>query len=67
MFRGVSLRLFFTVVFPLALLTTYPARALLGKLTMPKAGLVLPAASPSPGVARAVWKKAIGYYTSASS
>ncbi len=65
-FRGV-LRFVFTVIFPLALLTTYPAKALLGKLTVPNAGLVLLGGVAFAGVARAVWKKAIGYYTSASS
>jgi ABC-2 type transport system permease protein len=65
-FKGV-LRFLFTVVFPLALLTTYPARALLGKLTVPKAGLVLAGGIAFAAVARAVWKKAISYYTSASS
>jgi ABC-2 type transport system permease protein len=65
-FGGV-LRILFTVVFPLALLTTYPAKALLGKLTMPQAGLVLAGGIAFAGVARAVWKKAISYYTSASS
>jgi ABC-2 type transport system permease protein len=65
-FRGV-LRVVFTVIFPLALLTTYPAMALLGKLTMPTAGLVLAGGITFAGVARLVWKKAIRYYTSASS
>jgi ABC-2 type transport system permease protein len=65
-FRGV-LRIVFTVVFPLALLTTYPARALLGQLTVPRAGLVLLGGVAFAGVARAVWKRAIGFYTSASS
>ncbi len=69
-FRGVLrnvLLYLFTVVFPLALLTTYPAKALLGKLTVPRAGLVFVGGIAFAGVARAVWKKAIGYYTSASS
>jgi ABC-2 type transport system permease protein len=65
-FRGV-LHFVFTVIFPLALLTTYPAKALLGKLTLPSAGLVLAGGIAFAGVARAVWKKAIGFYTSASS
>jgi ABC-2 type transport system permease protein len=69
-FKGVfggALRIVFTVVFPLALLTTYPAKALLGKLTLPYAGLVLAGGIAFTAVARAVWKKAIGLYTSASS
>ena len=65
-FKG-ALRLVFTVVFPLALLTTYPAMALLGKLSMRNAGLVLAGGVAFAALARAVWIRAIRFYTSASS
>ena len=65
-FKG-ALRLVFTVVFPLALMTTYPAMALLGKLSLPNAGLVLAGGVAFAALARAVWTRAIRYYTSASS
>lgn len=65
-FRG-ALRIIFTFVFPLALMTTYPAEALLGRLT---AGTALVAAAGGlafAGVARLIWLRALGAYTSASS
>jgi ABC-2 type transport system permease protein len=65
-FRG-ALRLVFTVVFPLALMTTYPAMALLGKLTLPSAGVVLAGGVLFAAVSRVVWQRAIRFYTSASS
>jgi ABC-2 type transport system permease protein len=65
-FRGI-LQIIFTFVFPLALMTTYPARALLGKLDRPLAGLVLVGGIAFAALARAVWRRAIGFYTSASS
>jgi ABC-2 type transport system permease protein len=65
-FTGV-LRVIFTAVFPLALMTTYPAQALLGKLSFPSAGLVFAGGIVFAGVARAVWLRAIRFYTSASS
>ncbi len=66
-FRG-ALRAVFTFVIPLALMTTFPARALLGKDFGPAdvaaalAGAVLFAA-----FSRLVWLRSIGRYTSASS
>jgi ABC-2 type transport system permease protein len=66
-FKGSVLRVLFTAIFPLALMTTYPAKALLGKLTIPQIGLVLGGGLAFAGVARAVWKRAIRFYTSASS
>ena len=61
------LRYLFTYVFPLALMTTFPAMALLGQLSVPQAGLVLAGGVAFAAFARAVWKRAIRYYTSASS
>ena len=65
-FRGV-LRFVFTVVVPLALMTTYPARALLGTLAPAHGALVLLGALAFSAVARFVWLRSIGHYTSASS
>jgi ABC-2 type transport system permease protein len=63
-FRGV-LRFVFTFVLPLALMTTYPARALLG--TLPATTLVATslAAGAAFAAARVVWKASIAKYTSA--
>ena len=60
-------RVIFTVVIPLALMTTFPAEALLGRL--PPATLALSAAGTVAFAAltRAVWMRAIARYTSASS
>jgi ABC-2 type transport system permease protein len=65
-FRGL-LRVLFTFVIPLALMTTFPAQAMLGELTLP--GLVLPLvfAAGFFVVSRAVWLRALSRYTSASS
>lgn len=65
-FKG-ALRWIFTVVFPLALMTTYPAKALLGTLDLQTAGLVLVGGIAFAAFARAVWLRAIRFYTSASS
>ncbi len=65
-FRGVW-RFLFTFVVPLAVLTTYPAMALLGTLGA-RTGLFAVAGSIGFFVlARLVWQQAIGHYTSASS
>jgi ABC-2 type transport system permease protein len=64
---GNALRIVFTGIFPLALMTTYPARALLGTLSFPQAGLVFVGGLAFTAVARAVWLRAIRFYTSASS
>src|SRR5262245_11327484 len=61
------LRLIFTFVFPLALMTTYPSRALLGKLDLATAALVLVGGLAFAACARLVWRRAIRFYTSASS
>ncbi|WP_437684185.1 ABC transporter permease [Sorangium sp. So ce131] len=60
-------RITFTVVIPLALMTTYPAEAMLGTLEGRTAVAAVLGALAFGGVARAVWKRAIGRYTSASS
>jgi ABC-2 type transport system permease protein len=65
-FKG-ALRVFVTFVIPLALMTTYPALALLGKLE-PMLGLqALLGAAVFATFARLVWIRSIRRYTSASS
>jgi ABC-2 type transport system permease protein len=66
-FRGL-LRLFFTWVVPLAIMTTFPARALLGKDFGPaNAASALLGAVLFAGFSRLIWLRSIGRYTSASS
>jgi ABC-2 type transport system permease protein len=66
-FRGL-LRFFFTWVVPLAIMTTFPARALLGKDFGPgDAAAALLGAFAFAGFSRLVWLRSIGRYTSASS
>jgi ABC-2 type transport system permease protein len=66
-FRGV-LRAVFTFVIPLALMTTFPARALLGKDFGPSdAAAALGGALLFAAFSRLVWLRSIGRYTSASS
>jgi ABC-2 type transport system permease protein len=65
-FRG-AWRIVFTFVVPLALMTTYPALALLGRLDGRTALSALAGALAFAVVARAVWTRSIGHYTSASS
>jgi len=69
-FRGVfhgALRFAFTFIFPLALMTTYPAQALLGQLDARTALLALGGGVVFAAVARRVWRRALAMYTSASS
>ena len=62
-----GLRLLFTLVLPVAFLTTVPAEALLGRASLPwLAGSVLVAAL-SLALSRAFWQFALRHYTSASS
>ena len=62
-----GLRLVFTLVLPVAFLTTGPAEALLGRASLPwLAGSVLVAAL-SLALSRAFWQFALRHYTSASS
>ena len=70
MLRGVwrgTLLIVFTFVFPLALMTTYPALALLGRLDAQTAALALGGGVVFAGLARRVWRRALAMYTSASS
>jgi len=68
--RGVwrgTLMLVFTFVFPVALMTTYPALALLGRLDARTAALALTGGVVFAVIARRVWRRALAMYTSASS
>jgi ABC-2 type transport system permease protein len=65
-FRG-AWRLLFTFVIPLGLMTTYPARALLGSLEARTAFGALAGAVALTTAARFIWTRAIARYTSASS
>ena len=68
--RGVwrgTLLLVFTFVFPVALMTTYPALALLGRLDAKTAVLALGGGILFAVIARRVWRRALAMYTSASS
>jgi ABC-2 type transport system permease protein len=65
-FRG-AWRVVFTFVVPLALMTTYPALALLGRLDARAVALAAACAALFGGLSRLVWKRSIGHYTSASS
>ncbi|HCF62016.1 MAG TPA: ABC transporter permease [Myxococcales bacterium] len=62
-----GLRLVFTFVIPLAVMTTFPAMALLGTLDLATAGVSLVAAIIFSVLARGTWKLALARYTSASS
>ena len=63
-FRGFWAMLF-TFVVPLTLMTTFPARAILGTLDRGSALAAIGASVALLGVSRAVWRGAIGRYTSA--
>lgn len=65
-FRG-ALAIIFTYFLPLALMTTYPALALLGKLSPGVAFGALASTLGFAAFARLVWRLSIGKYTSASS
>jgi ABC-2 type transport system permease protein len=65
-FKGIF-RVIFTFVVPLALMTTYPADAILGRLSLRTAALSLGGALAFALASRFVWTRAIGRYTSASS
>jgi viologen exporter family transport system permease protein len=65
-FRG-AVRLFFTFVVPIALMTTYPAEALLGRLAPTTAWLGMAGALVFALGGRFIFTQAIGRYTSASS
>ena len=63
-FRG-PMRLVFTFVIPLAVMTTFPAQALLGTLPASTLAATLAGALVALGLSRAVWKRSIARYTSA--
>ncbi|HEY3176287.1 MAG TPA: ABC-2 family transporter protein [Candidatus Polarisedimenticolia bacterium] len=65
-FRGV-VSFVFTFVIPLALMTTYPAMAMLGKLHSSSLALAAVGSMLFAVLARIVWLGSIGKYTSASS
>ncbi len=65
-FRG-ALRIVFTFVFPIALLTTYPSLALLGRLPARTALAAFAGGLAFAALARLVWHTALALYTSASS
>ena len=65
-FKGAA-RLFFTFVIPIALMTTYPAEALLGRLEPGAVWTGLLGAAVFIVVGRMIFTRAIGRYTSASS
>ena len=65
-FRGV-LRAVFTFVVPLAMMTTYPAEALLGRLRLETGFGAAGGALAFAAMARLIWRRAIAHYTSASS
>lgn len=65
-FRGVW-RVVFTFVIPVAVMTTYPAMGLLGRLDAPTAAAAIGGSLALLAVSRLVWRAAIRNYTSASS
>ncbi len=65
-FRGI-LHFVFTFVIPLALMTTYPAEALLSRFTWSDAAASIGGALAFAAVARLTWRGALAKYTSASS
>ncbi len=65
-FRG-AWRFVFTFVIPVAVMTTYPAMALLGRLDVRTAIAVVDGALLMLVISRIVWRTAIRSYTSASS
>lgn len=64
--RG-ALQIIFTFIIPLALMTTWPAEAVLGRLGVGQAATALAGAVVFALVARKLWVGALGRYTSASS
>lgn len=65
-FKG-ALRFVFTFLFPLALMTSFPAMALLGRLDARTALYSVVGATVFAAAARTAWRASIGHYTSASS
>ena len=65
-FRGI-LRFIFTFIIPLALMTTFPAQAMLGKLSPATFFTSVFGAASFAVLSRLIWLRSIGKYTSASS
>jgi ABC-2 type transport system permease protein len=65
-FKG-ALRFVFTFVIPLAMMTTFPAEALLGREGWQRAAVACVAAAMVFAASRLLWKRAVSRYTSASS
>ncbi len=65
-FRGV-LHVVFTFVIPLAVMTTFPSEALLGRASALQISGALAGSLAAIAVSRMVWRRALGRYTSASS
>jgi ABC-2 type transport system permease protein len=65
-FHG-ALQILFTAVFPIALMTTYPALALLDRLSLPNTFACIVGGLAFATLARIVWRRALRNYTSASS
>jgi len=63
-FRG-PLSFLFTFVIPLAVMTTYPALAILDRLAPQRVAFALAGAATFALIARLIWTRAIGRYTSA--
>lgn len=60
-----AVRRFFTFVIPLALMTTYPAEALLGRLSAIRFAASMAGAAAALAISRLTWKASIARYTSA--
>lgn len=65
-FRGM-LAFVFTFVIPIAVMTTFPAEAMLGRLSLQALVSAVVGSVAFAFVSRRVWLKSIGHYTSASS
>jgi ABC-2 type transport system permease protein len=65
-FRG-AWRIVFTFIIPVAVMTTYPAMALLGRLDARTAAATILGSLALLAISRAIWRGAIRNYTSASS
>lgn len=63
-FRG-ALKLIFTFVVPLTVMTTYPAEALLGRLELSTLAASVAGSAVFALAARGVWLRSVGHYTSA--
>ncbi|MDY7232023.1 ABC transporter permease [Hyalangium rubrum] len=65
-FKG-ALAFVFTFIIPLALMTTFPAEAMLGRLPLKSLVAAVVGSCVFAFVSRRVWLRSIGHYTSASS